>query len=347
MALKLNIFNNTDSTVTEHVGFSVPVRQTCSSHFANPFDNNPFDNNLFDDAINYAKNLRTSITTHFNIIECSRELLSFIIKTTASFKNKLQPTFMSHSLLTHFVYTHQIVNPHSLSNLKWLELLDNGDMLFNFIPESTKCDQLIRASSIVDELITSGCMCVTLMDGHGRMVYNILRELHNRDCDIDKYTFKLYDLDSDVDIWHQMFLPESVEGLCDDILVLSSGKLRNIDELPGIIYFNFCGIGSSLDALNAMLFKIATNSRVVFFSWCSRGTSSARKTNFYSWQKMISKMRDKPHATKNVMTSYISHHGNNANKFFTYKMYLSDSSTKRNLSQDQVAISSKHKKIKV
>lgn len=317
MALILNNIHNT-KTIPLYFTFESIINKRIS--FLIPAISYPIIFDLYDSVLNTAEDLLNNFSTlSDNIIDYTRVMLTFIIKSTLRLDNLLQPSHMAHALLTHFVGTCKIINPHNLTNSQWLDLMADGNMLFNFIKDNTKYDQIIRANAIVDELITSSYTTVTLMDGHGRMVFNILKELCTRGYDINKYTFKLYDLDSNIVDWHHAFLPKSVESIWDDILCSSSNKLKHIDELPGIVYFNFCGIGKSIDALKNMLFKLTTNSKVVFLSWSSRGSQSELNTPFITFQRMISRIQQKPF--NNTQSVYISHHGWGANIFYTYKLF--------------------------
>ena len=247
-----------------------------------------------------------------------RELVKYIICTHKLESNQLQPTNKQYLLLRCVIENYCMINLHDLSNREWLDIINDDDILMSIVTQDTKADLKIRAKAIVNALINSGEKHVTLMDGHGRMLYQILCELSERIPDVNEYTFTLYDLNSNITNWHNIFLPSSVESIYDDILCIAPNELR---EIEGVLYLNYCGIGSNCNATLAMIDKFAAKKSPIMVSYSVRGKSNHTKTNFWEFQKKANKMTKKPN--KNGLCSeLVSGHGKGSNTFLTYAWYL-------------------------
>lgn len=247
-----------------------------------------------------------------------RELVKYIIGTYKSKTNQLQPTENQYLLLQCVTKKYCMINLHGLSNREWLDIINDDDILMSIVEQDTKADLKNRANAIVNALINSGEKHVTLLDGHGRMVYQILCELSNRISDVNEYTFTLYDLDSSITDWHNIFLPSSVESIWDNILYTCENKLR---EIKGVLYLNYCGIGSFCNPTLDMINKFAAKRSPIMVSYSLRGMSSQRKTDFWYFQKSANNKTKKP--DKNGLCSeLVSAHGKGSNKFLTYVWYL-------------------------
>jgi hypothetical protein len=72
------------------------------------------------------------------------------------------------------------------------------------------------------------------MDGHGRMIYQILKVLIEKKKEVDSYIFEVYDIDPYVNKWHRLFLPSGCKVIDGDILRQT--------EYPRVVYLNFCGM---------------------------------------------------------------------------------------------------------
>lgn len=246
-----------------------------------------------------------------------RGLLEHIIHTyTREDGNHLQPSETQHQLVTHFVEEGIIYEPFNLSNSEWLDIMGDGSMLFSIVSDETREDIECRASAVVNALINTEQTHVTLLDGHGRVVYQILAELHNRGFGVDDYTFTLYDLDGDVHEWHRVFMPSSVTSYHDDIMCSGRNRLRSLADLPGVVYLNFCGIADCVEQTRDMIHAITNAGRCIMVSYSTRGMSRERNTAFRSFHKMVLSMQ---HARKNrPVAQFISEHGQGSNCFCTY-----------------------------
>lgn len=90
--------------------------------------------------------------------------------------------------------------------------------------------------SIVDEVLQP----IVLLDGHGRVLYSLIRSLYRRGIPFSEMAGKITVVDKSLGshMWHQAFFPIGVECVEGDII-------DHVKENPNtIVYFNFCGIGS-------------------------------------------------------------------------------------------------------
>lgn len=106
-------------------------------------------------------------------------------------------------------------------------------------------DQLARAQAYAELFWMKNYSTIVLMDGHGRMLYTILKCLQHWDINIDQLDIYVVDLDPIVHEWHQLFFPNNVISLQDDIIDLLEQHLdlQDEDENPTVLpYLNFCGL---------------------------------------------------------------------------------------------------------
>jgi hypothetical protein len=244
------------------------------------------------------------------IVRTSRRLINFIINDNLRDGNSLQPSEHSHMLLRHFVNSGQIINPRSLSNSEWMNLMGDGNGLFRNVLGSTREDQFLRARSIAQTLIETGNRTVSLMDGHGRIIYLILWHLRNQGVNIDDYRFQIFDLDNDVNAWHARFLPTSVTVLPQDIFA-------NRAELQGVVYFNFCGIGDFVSQTRRTITDLVGQGRSVYLSFSRRGINHEGDTPLACFYRRI--IRSLSHPVGEMRGKFVSSHGT----FPTYKFFKS------------------------
>jgi len=250
----------------------------------------------------------------------TRGMLTHIINEYPRSGNHLQPSENQHLLLSELVDTGRIYNPHSLTNSEWLEIVGDGSMLFDMVTPDAHADIVERASAVVNTLINTNESHVTLMDGHGRVVYQILADLKERGCNVDEFTFWIYDLDYDVNAWHEIFLPSSVESFHDDIFCSGENTLRAPEELPGVVYLNFCGIGGCVEqTIDMVSCLVRQRMRPVMVSYSTRGMSQDRVTGLRDFHNKTCKMTRR--AKNKMCAQFISEHGRGSAHFVTYGFY--------------------------
>jgi hypothetical protein len=154
----------------------------------------------------------------------------------------------------------------------------------------------------------TGERIVTLMDGHGRIIYNILRELQRRGRNVDEYEFDIYDLDDNVNAWHARFLPASTS-------VHAVNIFRSRTRLRGLVYLNFCGIGSFVDETRRVMESLVGRGQHVFISFSQRGASPRGDTPLSALILDTTRMMTSP--VKGISAQQVSRH----DLFFTYKYY--------------------------
>lgn len=253
----------------------------------------------------------------------TRGIIGHIIRSYPREGNRLQPSWMQHQLLTELVDSGRVFDPRDMTNLEWLEVFGSGSILFDIVSFEAGTDIATRACAVVNALDYSGETHVTLLDGHGRVVYQILAELKFRGLNVNDYTFTLYDLDKDVDAWHKIFMPKSVQSICDDMLCSGRDRLRSPDQLAGVVYLNFCGIGDCVHQTEDMIRAIVCRqSRPVLVSYSTRGMSQERITPFLYFHRMTLAMQARPR--DGICSQFISEHGAGANYFCTFGFYRAD-----------------------
>ena len=82
---------------------------------------------------------------------------------------------------------------------------------------------------------------LVLMDGHGRIVYRLLKKIHDNGLQNSR-KIVVVDLDQTVDRWHKAFFPScSVESVHGDIFK-QANRIK-----PCFLYLNFCGIAGMVE----------------------------------------------------------------------------------------------------
>lgn len=248
------------------------------------------------------------VRTNEDPVVRARHMIDYIIRDNPRPENPLQPSQNAQLLLRAFVADGRIANPGDMTNSQWLSLLGNGDSLYHNVEDRTRPDQIERARSIADSLIRSGQRVVTLMDGHGRMVYNILCQLRARGENVDDYEFDIYDLDDDVNAWHARFLPASTS-------VHAVNIFRSRTPLRGIVYLNFCGIGSFVDETRRVMERLVGQGQHVFISFSQRGASPRGDTPLSAFIADTARMMNGP--VNGISAQQVSRH----DLFFTYRYW--------------------------
>ncbi len=250
----------------------------------------------------------------------NRGILGHIINEYPRAGNRLQPSETQHQLVRELVESGRIYTLRNLTNSEWLDIIGDGSILFSLVTPEAREDIEYRACAVVNALCNSGETNVTLMDGHGRIVYQIMAEMRARGCsdeDLDRYTFTLYDLDEDVHAWHDTFMPSGVTAVHDDILCSDVNTLRDPDELPGVVYLNFCGIGDCVEQTRDMVSALVrTHRRHVLVSYSIRGVSRERITGLRDFHRQTHRMTTRPN--RGMCSQFISEHGRGAARFVTY-----------------------------
>ena len=291
---------------------SVPSDGASSSSDLDPVEWRPsrgtLASNAYRNALQRAEWVYEIARTNDDAIVRTRHMIDYIIRDNPRGENPLQPSQNAQLLLRAFVMDGRIENPGDMTNSQWLNLMDNGDLLYHNIEERTRPDQIERANAIVDSLIQSGERVVTLMDGHGRIIYYILRELQRRNRNVDDYEFDIYDLDDDVNAWHARFLPVSTS-------VHAVNIFRSRTRLRGLVYLNFCGIGSFVDDTRQVMERLVGRGQHVFISFSQRGASPRGDTPLSAFIRDTTRMMTSP--VNGISAQQVSRH----DLFFTYKYY--------------------------
>lgn len=245
-------------------------------------------------------------------IQLARSLIGYIISEFPRDSYSLQPSDMQHKMLSYFVDSEKIMNPSSMSNSEWLEFIDDGSILYSRISNDTKEDNIRRAVAIVNSLLEHNYTNVTLMDGHGRIVFQILKELSRRGCDVNMYSFIIYELNEDVSWWQNSFLPKGVMIVHDDIV------LCQLDNISGVVYLNFNDI-CYFDKTILRIFLLINKGCSLFVSWSvSYETLQEHTTSLYHFHNWISTMQQNPN--NNLRSKFVSQHEHGSKIFYTFEI---------------------------
>ena len=149
------------------------------------------------------------------------------------------------------------INNDKLSFTEWIDLLDNGlgGLFFGKLKNKLP-DQETRAKIVVDLLLKNNLYGLCLFDGHGRMIYCIIKELLSRNINPDNYYFYIFDIHLETHIWHNEFFPmKNCCNINDNIFneytvsisneYTNSGKIYHHLAMDCVYYLNFCGLGNN------------------------------------------------------------------------------------------------------
>lgn len=107
-----------------------------------------------------------------------------------------------------------------------------------------------RAKKVASELIRGNYKALRLMDGHGRMIFNILFALVQMGHDkfVDNLTIELVDLDPVVNAYHRSVF---VGKACKNIRVVHGDVCDQPMDRTTYVYLNFCGMAPSFEKVKA------------------------------------------------------------------------------------------------
>jgi len=236
----------------------------------------------------------------------TREMFQFIIKEFLDENNPLIPSKLAQYILKYFIDNHTkdfIIDPSKCTNSEWLELMGGGDILWGAFSARNECDaredQKIRANAIADSLIETNSKNLVLLDGHGRIFYEILSSLKVKDTqNFNDYTFDIYEIDPNAHAWHLYFFPKSVTSYGQNIFhaVKKFTITPTIHQFTGlgVLYLNFCAFGEFLELSEKAIEYLTKRKIHVFVGFSVRNIKSiVRLTNrniFFS-RSMKNKLR--------------------------------------------------------
>jgi len=177
------------------------------------------------------------------------------------------------------------INNDKLSFTEWIDLLDNGlgGLFFGKLKNKLP-DQETRAKIVVDLLLKNNLYGLCLFDGHGRMIYCIIKELLSRNINPDNYYFYIFDIHLETHIWHNEFFPmKNCCNINDNIFNEYTHLSMNC-----VYYLNFCGLGNNHNHIKTFI----SNSYTPVILSCSRRCPNARKNET---NRLIHNLRRIPH----------------------------------------------------
>ena len=186
------------------------------------------------------------IHTYNDHVDLTRNMIKFIINTyhRSGDVTCLMPSDRASYILREFNTIDGFINPSILTNTNWMRLMGDGKNLWGVVTANglyniKRFDQQSRARAIVDTLIKLNLKHICLMDGHGRMIYEIFAALQEKGKNIDSYRIDVYDSDKDVYEWHKLFFPENVFSFHKNIFESVT------EDFKGILYLNFCNLSDN------------------------------------------------------------------------------------------------------
>ncbi len=178
------------------------------------------------------------------------------------------------------------------TNTEWIQLMETAlDILFSGVnsTSSKKEDQIERAKAIANLMaggearrIDDQRTTIILMDGHGRFLYLLMKELQTISEELlNRCKFFVYDINATVTEWHKKFFPRSCTS--KTLNILNMNPLELVDPNPesernlkNILYLNFCGIGPQKNKVSLAQFleKLSFARTYVYISFLN-----ARRNN--------------------------------------------------------------------
>ncbi len=150
-------------------------------------------------------------------------------------------------------------------------------------------DRQTRVKHMVDTIIKYNKKHIVLLDGHGRIVLELLFQLYNRKVNLDEYTITLCELDNTVHEWHKLFFPTSItKKQCNVFNYLNDMQPDHIKNT--FVYLNFCGISKSVDNLFKLLATPSWKKEPILISYATRKCKDADR---------LSRLADKTISNKN------------------------------------------------
>jgi hypothetical protein len=219
-----------------------------------------------------------------NGISRIRAIIKFIIVNYRRECNAMQPSAEACRILELLIKMKVLPKFSEMTNSEWMEIMGDTNILYSGFSNKTGIihDQTHRSFEIFHSLFVRKSKRLLLMDGHGRMIQNVLNHLKTYNKDIDEYKFFVCDIDEHVHKWHTLFLPRGCRSLFQDILEL--------ERYPPVVYLNFCGLTNVLVNNNMKLIskmkKIVLKTKGdLFFSSSKRGVKeekiSSKITEFW------------------------------------------------------------------
>lgn len=236
-----------------------------------------------------------------------RALIRFIIADNRNRVNRLQVSRDQNEVLRAFREFLGI--PRLEYNSDWFDLMGDGNILFDGLPDAVREDQRARAREIVGRMIATGRTVLRTMDGHGRFVYSFLEALRARGENMDNFDIELMDIHAPTDTWHRLFLPlagdtPNVYPIQGDILEFQPGDFHETFSTSTMLYLNFCGLSNLVNGRLREFLRIwETENHDVFLSWSVRNVQAG--TPAYWFARWLRSHGD-----------YVSHRAN----FFTYHL---------------------------
>jgi len=187
--------------------------------------------------------------------------------------NRFQPSQLQVDRLRIEIETGLLPRFNTLTNTQWLEANEGrgqgtDNPLFDGLRIDEIEDQVLRANSIAAEMVRTNDYRVTILDGHGRIIFLILRALRELNPEmVDRARFTIIDITRSVDQWHRLFLPASTTCYEDDFF-------GDITRLTGIVYVNFCSIGPFASAFVRTIRELSQRGQTVFVSYSTRGITT-------------------------------------------------------------------------
>lgn len=163
---------------------------------------------------------------------------------------------------------------------EFIDLWDYNNILYTITDNPlVMIDQQIRANKIIDKMqlqpTTNKQIKITLMDGHGRMVLELLKVLQKKKYNLNNVYIRIIDIDPYVNQWHELCFPTKfTEVVHSDIY--------NEQNIYDLFYMNFCGLQNSNNKLIQFLKTQQENNNlskvIVSFSIRGKNNNNNNKT---------------------------------------------------------------------
>jgi len=248
--------------------------------------------------------------TYKDHVDLTRNMIKFIINTyhRSDDLTCLMPSERASYILREFNTIDGFINPSILTNTNWMRLMGDGKILWgvvtaNGLYDIKRLDQQTRARAIVDTLIKLNLKHICLMDGHGRMIYEIFSALQEKSKNIDAYRIDVYDSDGDVYEWHKLFFPENVFSFHKNIFESVT------EDFKGILYMNFCNLSNNKNIQDTVsVIDTLTNRGLNVFVGLSRRNIGkfGKPTMRARFLRSSKKFRGKSHIFNNSVGKRIS-----------------------------------------
>jgi len=134
--------------------------------------------------------------------------------------------------------------PENMTAKEWLKKCEDKDIQDLMFFQDVSKDQRMRSLHIAETFWMDDYQILVMLDGHGRMLYQILRDLEQHQVDIDAITVYIVELDPITHLWHEIFFPKNVISMNGNILELLNLHIKNdpMNTACVLPYLNFCGL---------------------------------------------------------------------------------------------------------